>query len=179
MITLFEADTDRIAFDHLVDRKMLANVTEKLDEIQPAQPLGVVQHEGLFVGREIKEALQLGPDGNGVPLGLLLGQQCSLKGLAARIADHSGAPAHEDERAMAAPLRMRQRHDRNQVSQMEAVRARVEAHVESPPGLGQVGVQILAGRGFQKAAPAQFLQKWALTAVHEESGDEADCLPPT
>ena len=72
---------------------MLADVAEEVDQVEGNQPLGVVEHEREVVGREIEKLAQLDADGGGVFFGFLLGEEETLGGLAAGIADQAGAAA--------------------------------------------------------------------------------------
>ena len=56
-------------------------------------------------------------------------QQRALLALAARIADQAGAAADQRDRRVAEPLQPRQRHDRQQRSDVQARRGGIEADV--------------------------------------------------
>ena len=70
-------------------------------------------------------------------LDLLERQQRTLLRLAARIADHAGAAADERDRRVTEPLQPRETHHRQQRSDVQARRGRIEADVRGHPLAGE------------------------------------------
>src|SRR5581483_2130141 len=72
---------------------------------------------------------ELTPDPGDVFVDLLARQQLPLLGLAARVADHSGAAPDDRDRRVAEPLHPREAHDGEQRSDVQARRRRIETDV--------------------------------------------------
>ena len=110
---------------------------------------------------EVEELAELGADALEVGLDGLEGEELALVLLAARVADHAGAPAGEGDGAVPAVLEAAQRAELEEVAHVEAVGARVEAGVEGDGGasvvqsLGQVGV----GHLVDQAAEGEIFRK--------------------
>src|SRR5439155_2560503 len=66
----------------------------------------------------------------------------ALVGLAARVADHPGAAAHECDGAVAGQLELPQQHDRHQVAELQARRRGIESAVEGVTSGGEVSVEL-------------------------------------
>ena len=162
VFALFQPGAHRVALDHLVDRKMLADVAQEIHQVQGHQPIGIVQHERPVVRRKIEEPAQLHADPGAVLLGLLFCQQGSLGALAAGIADQAGPAAHQHQRPVAMALGVGQRHHGNEAAEVEAVGRRIEADVHGAASLAEKGVQVVAGHGLQEAAPTELLEEHTL-----------------
>ena len=113
---------------HPVHAEVAADVAQEFDVVQRGQPRGIVEHDGLaLVEGEVAgelpfQVLGICPD-------LLLGEQLSHLGLAARVAHHGCAAADDDYGAVPCALHVCQRHDRHQASHVKAGCGRVEADV--------------------------------------------------
>lgn len=57
---------------------------------------------------------------------------------------------------MPVTLRVRQRHHRNQASQVQTIGSRIETDVNGPPRLGKMRLYFFAGHLFEQASPAKF-----------------------
>ena len=119
----------RVLLQHVVDREVLAGVPEELEQVEPAQPVGVVEQPCRMAPREVEELLQLAPDGRCVRVYLLRRQHRPLIALAARVADHSGAAPDQRHRRPSGPLQPGEAHHRHQVPDVQRVRRRVEPDV--------------------------------------------------
>ncbi len=87
---------------------------------------------------EVKEPLELDPDGGRVGDDLRPTQEVPLGGLPGRIADHPGPAAHDDDRSPAVALDVDETEDRHEVADVERRAARVEPVVGGDrPFLGQ------------------------------------------
>src|SRR3989441_4799629 len=91
---------------------------------------------------------------------LLLGVKEALVRLPARITDQSGAAADEHDGAMASELDSSEREERQEASDVEAVRRRVEAAVDRAGRLRQVRVQLArAGRVRDQPTPFEVVEQ--------------------
>ena len=158
LVRSLEARLDRLLAHHLVDREVLAHVAQELEGGECGQPVGVVEQQGPV---EIEELAQLGPDPLEVGLDGLEVEELALTLLAARVADHGGAPAGERDGAVPAFLEAAQRAELEEIAHVEAVGARVEAGVERDGGarvieaLRQIGV----GHLVDQAAEGEVLRQ--------------------
>ena len=99
-----EARLHRLLLQHQIDGEVLADVPQESDERLLLQPVGIVEHEGPRLFRvEIEEPAHLIALVLQVVADLLLGEEGALILLAARVADHPGAAAHQHDRAGGRP----------------------------------------------------------------------------
>ena len=110
---------------------------------------------GLPGASKSRNRRQLRADAGEVRVDLLDGEQLALGGLAARVADHAGAAAHDRDRAVAEALHAREGHHRQQRADVQAVRRRIEADVQRHLLAGQHVAQALGGL-VDQPAPLQF-----------------------
>ena len=82
----------------------------------------------------------------------LAGHHLAHIGFSAWIADHRRSTAHENDRRMARALHMRHRHQLNKVTDMEAVRRRIEPDVEFHLFPAEHFFQAFMGRLLNKAS---------------------------
>ena len=130
---------------HAVDGEQRAHVPQEVDVIQIPQPVRVV-HDLRAVGLgfiEIQEALHLLFDVGDVVVDVLHGQHLPEVALAAGVADHARAAAHQREGLVSSLLQVGHGHDRNVVADVQAVRGGVEAHVEGHHALVKGLVQLV------------------------------------
>src|SRR2546430_11776394 len=143
------AGPHRLARQHAAEREVLADVPEERDDLELRQPLVVVgEDRAARATGEIDEALHLPLQPIGPLCHLLLGVKEALVRLPARVTDQSGAAADEHDGAMASELDSSEREERQEASDVEAVRRRVEAAGERAgrPRQGR-GPLARAGRG--------------------------------
>ena len=99
---------------------MLADVAKEVEHRDFAEPLEVVDHHGRGrAGREVEEALELGPDPGGVGGDRVAVEQVPFGRGAGRVADHAGRPADEGDRPAAVTLEVEQTEDRHEVTDVE------------------------------------------------------------
>ena len=115
--------------EHLVDGELGADIAHKLDEVQVAQPVAVIDDDGVSFA-EIQETGHLLFDALHVAVNGFRGQHFPHVRLAGGIADHGGSAAHQGNRLMAGPLHMRHRHDRDVMADMQAVRGGIKTDVK-------------------------------------------------
>ena len=134
LVRPLEARLDRLLGDHLVDREVLADVAEELEDRDAAQPVDVVEEEGAVV-LEVEELAELGSDALEVALDRLEIEKLALVLLAARITDHARTAAGEGDGPVARLLEPPERAELEEVTHVQAVCRRVEAGVDREPGL--------------------------------------------
>ena len=115
-----DAGAHRFLAEHGADRKVLADVTQEVEDGQSARPVQVVDELGA-AGPEVEKALQL----LGLPLDAL-GYQLGCGELAlarppARVTDQPGSAADQRERPVSGLLEAAQQHHRNQVADVQRV----------------------------------------------------------
>src|SRR5438445_683039 len=136
----------RLLLQHDVHAEVLADVAQEVHQPLVDQPVGVVQHQGprLF-GVEVEEPLHLIALPLQVLADLLAREQRALARLAARVANQSGAAAHQHDGFVAVELEVAQQHQRHEIAELQAGRGRVEAAVHRAPSPGEVLRQLLRG----------------------------------
>lgn len=121
---------------------MTAHITQEFQIVDVAQPVGIVDHQG--VGRAVTEGEVVGEDAldAGNVLGnRILGHQLAGFVLEGRIADHAGAAAHQRNRLVPGLLEPVQHHDLDQAACMKARSRRIEADIGRHGFLGQQFVE--------------------------------------
>ena len=91
----------------------------------------------------------------GVRVDLFLRNELPELGLPARIADHRRASPDDRENAVAVPLQVSERHDRDETPRVEAVRGRIEADVAGDALLEHRADLLLVGDLFDESALLQ------------------------
>ena len=172
VVALFQPSPHRIPLDHLVHREVLPDIPQKLQQIQRTKPVGIVHQQPVVVGRQIEEPRQLHPDRDSILSRRLRRQQHAFGSLAARIANQPRAPADQYQRTMPVPLRMSQRHHRDQAPQMQRISRRVKPHIHRSLPAIQERVKLLARRRLQKSTPPKLFQKTAFLLIRH-------CFHPT
>ena len=126
---LFPAFFVAFGRQHAVDTEMDAHFAEHLDVIQAQEPVGVVDHEGLAVGK-VDKAGHLLPEAVDVVLNEFRGQHLAHGILARRIANHARAAAQEGDGTMAGALHVGHGHEGDKVADVQAVRRGIEADIK-------------------------------------------------
>ena len=131
--------------EHAVDGEQRADIAQKVDVIQGAKPVGVVDDHGaiLFLRIEIQKPLHLTFNVRDIVVDVFDGQHFSKVRLAGRVADHARAAAHERDRLVAGPLQMRHRHDRDIMPDVQRIRRRVKTGVKRDHALVKGLVKII------------------------------------
>jgi hypothetical protein len=107
-VLAFEARAHRVLGHHVIDRQVLADVAQELEEADAACPVGVVDDHGASgAAPEVQETRELRPDTGEVLRDLVVAEQVALDALARRIADHARGAADEDDRLVAGALQAR------------------------------------------------------------------------
>jgi hypothetical protein len=117
---------DGVAGEHLVDREVLADVTEEGVRAHRAEP-GVVVHDVDVLAEQALEDRALPAEVLG---DLLVREQAALGVLAAGVTDAPGGAAHEHDGPVPVPREDAQQHDRDQVAHGQRVGGGVEPVVE-------------------------------------------------
>ena len=118
--------------DHSVDREVTADIAEKLDVVEPAQPVAVVEEERvvLLAGVPVEERPELAKDRLAVGGDLLRGEDLAHLGLARGIADHRRAAPEDRDRSVTVLLQEAHRHQLDERARVQRRGGRVEADVE-------------------------------------------------
>ena len=116
--------------DEAVDGEILTDVPKDLQERVGGKPVVVVeQQRGIFPAVEVEEVRQLGAYPLHVAPHLLHRDEVALPALSGRVADQPGTASSQRDRTMSRTLEPRQRHQGNQMADMQAVRRGVEPDV--------------------------------------------------
>ena len=115
---------------HFVDGKHAADFTQKVDVVQVFQPVGVVDHNRGVFALERQKFAHLFLKAIAVMLHGVGGHDLSQIASSRRIADHTRASADKDNGTM--PRFLHPSHDDklNEVSDVQAVRRRIEADIK-------------------------------------------------
>ncbi len=108
---------------------MRSHLTEEIDIIQVHQPVRVVHHQRLPVGK-VDEAAHLNLEAVNVVLNLFLRHHPAHRVLAGRIADHTRPAAEQRDGTVARHLKPLHQAERHEMPHMKAVGRGVEADVE-------------------------------------------------
>ena len=158
-LTVLHAGAHAFLGHHLVDGKMLADVTQKIEIRNARRPRGIV-HEpgGIRLGIKIKDALQLLFDAGDIVFEQVAGEQLAFARLAARIPNRAGCAASERNGMMSGQLKPAQHELPHQMSNMQAVGRRVKTAVKRDGRGNFFGQFRRIGAIGQEAAPFQFFQ---------------------
>src|SRR6266700_3310226 len=114
------AGLHRLLLHHHIDREVLSDVPEEIDESLLHQPLRVVEHKRRGRSRaEIQEARRLIALATNVLPDLFLGEKWAFARFPGGIADQAGAAAHQHDRSMAGALQIGEQHQRHQVAELQ------------------------------------------------------------
>ena len=137
----------RLLLQHVVDGEMLADVAQELEQADGCRSQSAL----LIMRAALGDALKSRKRSSCARMPRALASICSVDSrlrscaLAAGIADHAGAAANERDRRMAELLQARERHDRQQVADVQARRRRVEADVGGNSFLGERFARAVGG----------------------------------
>ena len=154
-----EPGPDDVAGEHPVDREVLADVAQEVDDRHRRGPVVVVDHRRGVRSLERQERLDLAAH---LLDPLLDGVERVERALARLlgVADHAGRPTHQEVRRVAGLLQSARGQDLDQVAHVQAGRGRVEADVEPhaplPERLAQ-GVEVR--RVGDQAAPLEVVEE--------------------
>ncbi len=127
--SLFHALLVAFRPQHVVDGEACSDVTDEIDVIQVTQPVGIVDHRCLAFP-ELDEAAHLLLKAFTVVVDRLGGHHLAKVGASRRIADHRGTAAHQRDGLIACHLQALHQAKCHKVSDMKAVRRRIEADVK-------------------------------------------------
>jgi hypothetical protein len=116
--------------EHVVDREACADVPQKLHIVELQQPVGIVDHDGL-ARPKVNKPLHLLFEAVAVVLDGLDRQHLTHIAASGGVADHAGAAADQNDRAVAGHLQALHEAQRHKVADVQGVRGRVEADIES------------------------------------------------
>src|SRR5690606_34602288 len=138
---------------------MFTDVTDEIQKTKIPEPV-IVVHEfrRICSGREIEEALHLRFHTFDIMKQHIFGKQIALCTFSGWITNHSGSAADQGNRAVATLLKMNQRHDLNQVTNVKGVGGRVESDIAGCRSF----CQLFLGTGhdiMQHAAPFQLFDE--------------------
>ena len=152
---LFHALLVALGGEHAVDGEVDADLAQEVDVVEAAQPVRVVDDQGLAV-RKVEEAAHLLLDAVHVVVDDLGGEHLAKVALAGGVADQARAAAHQGDGAVAGALHVRHGHDRDVVADVQGVRRGVKAHVEGHLFVVQHFVEVVFVHGLRdKASLAQ------------------------
>jgi hypothetical protein len=140
LLAIVQTVAHRVSLDHRVDREVLPDVAQHVDEAEPVEPRGVVDDPRAVraLRIEIDQLLHdlaltgdIGPDRFFI-------EERALDVLARRIADLARAAAHQDDRLVSGVLPVLEQHHRDDVADREAVLRGIEAAIRDATGRAQV-----------------------------------------
>ena len=109
-----------LAAHHRVDRKVLADIAQKIQQVGLAQPVGIVDHPGRVRTRlEIEKRLQLKANRLDILVDLVDSHQLTLFGAERRVADHPGPAPDKRNRRVPVALQADQPHDRHKTANVK------------------------------------------------------------
>ena len=127
---------------HPVDREMPAIIAQERHQLQPRQPIIIVDHHR--IGRPIakaQEPLENPLDAGQIGIDLLIPQQLPRLILARRITNLGRPAAHQHDRLVPRLLQMPQHHDRNQIADVQAERRAIKADIGRDRALARRAIQ--------------------------------------
>ena len=137
---------------------MHAHLAQEVDVVELGQPIGVVDDQGLALGK-VQEAAHLLLDALHVVVDVLGGEHLAKLALAGGVADQARAAAHQGDGPVAGPLHVGHGHDGDVVADVQGVGRGVKAHVEGDGTLLHALVQVFLVDGLgDEAALLQNVQ---------------------
>ena len=127
---LFPALLIALGGKHTVDSEMCADIAQKFNIIETAQPISIIHHNRTVLCK-VDEARDLFLEALAVMANGLVGHDFAHIRASGRIADGSRAAAHKTNGAMPRLLQMRHRHQGNKMTGVKAVRSRIKTNVKS------------------------------------------------
>ena len=116
--------------EHGVHGEVFTDVTQEVEAVHAAEPVGVVGHDGGVFAVEFQEGFELVADAfhpTGHGFGCV---QAAFGGFEAGVANHAGGTAHQGNRGVACVLEAAQHQHGQQVADVQAVGGGVEAAIE-------------------------------------------------
>ena len=127
---------------HAVHTEVPSDLAQERDVGEPAQPVGIIDHN-----RRLKKAREGAADALLVHGDRLGREELTPLLFPARIADLAGAAAEQHDRAVAGLLQPPQQHDRDEIAHVERARGQIEADVgRDRPGGGARVERVQIGR---------------------------------
>ena len=156
------------AGDHLVDRHVLARVTEEVEEPPLRRPRVVVDQAGLMGSRrEVEQLLELHRDALEVLRERLGVEEVAFLRHPTGVADHARGAAGEHDRIVARELEAPERDLADQVAGVERIARRVESDVDADGAVREpLGQRIAIGGVVDEAASVEVSEQ-----VHAVNGD--------
>ena len=114
---------------HLVYAEACADFSQHVDVVEVHQPVCVVDHDSLALGK-IYESAHLLLEAVDIMLNGFRSQHLSHIGLAGGVADHSGAAAQQGDGLVACHLEALHQAQSHEVTYMQGIRGRIEADIE-------------------------------------------------
>ncbi len=154
----FQPGLVRLGGQHLVDREVATDVSQKRNVFEAKQPLGVVERYRGGVVAElaavvVEVAVKLLGDEAEVVLQILFADQLARGGSPAGIADHRGAAAAERDGTVPHPLQRAEHHHADHVPGMERGTGGIEPLVERDGTGFELGAKaVLVGDVVDEAA---------------------------
>jgi len=115
--------------EHIVDAEAAAYLAQQLDIVQGLQPLGVIQHQRLAIGK-VDKLLHLTLEALRIVLDGLLGEHLTHIGTAGGVADQGRAVADQSDGLVARHLQTLHQTQRHKVTYVQRVCRAVKADVE-------------------------------------------------
>ena len=121
----------RVLGHHIVDRDVLSDVADEVQESVVLHPVVVVHELGPVrcIGLEIKELGKLLLDAFHIVVEGGLIEEIALLGFSGRVSDHSGSSAHEGNRLVSAFLEMLEYHNADHMAYVKRIGRGINAHV--------------------------------------------------
>ena len=154
----FEAILHAVLRHHVVDRDVLSNVSDEVEEPKILEPVVIVDHARRIVSFEVQKLLQLRALTGQIVIQYAEVEELALRGLPAGIAHHACGATHECDGRVPSALPMNEQHDGDEVSDVEAVGCRIKAHI----GLDTFLFHQFLGAGhdvMQQPSPFQFFDQ--------------------
>ena len=126
---LFPAFFEAFSSQHTVNGEVHANLTQQLYIVKVKQPISIVGNDSLALA-EVDETAHLLLEAGNVVRDEFRSQHLAHFVLAAGVANHAGAAAKQHDRTVTSSLHMAHHHQRDEVTNMQAVGGRVEANIE-------------------------------------------------
>src|SRR5690606_29659683 len=121
---------------HIIYGDVLANISYKIKKRKTLHPIVIIYHYSLVfgTGRKIQKLRKLIFHTFLVVAQSSLIQQIPFGTFARRIADHSRSSTHQGNRFVTATLKERQKHNWNQIANVQRICSWVKTHVGSTHG---------------------------------------------
>ena len=154
----FEAALDRVFRHHDVHRETLPDDAEEVEVAKFFHPVEIIdQNRAVFLIVKVDEARHLLLDAVDVVLNRFRRQKFAFVAFAARVADHSGRAADENDRTVPGFLEAAKVHNRDQVPDVQRVRRRVETAVNGSRLFEEKRAELFVGDLVQQAAPSHLV----------------------